>query len=51
MTFEMALKIVRSETPVQTAERLVELYNTIHELGDSAKRLQIIVNELQKTFE
>jgi hypothetical protein len=32
MDKELALKVVKSETPEQTAERIVELYETIAKL-------------------
>ena len=35
MEYELALKVVKSEPPEQTAERIVELYETIRALSKS----------------
>ena len=42
MTYDLALKVVKSETPEQTAERIVELYEVITELIDAA--IEKIIN-------
>ena len=48
MTFKMALEIVLNESYEQTADRIVELYDTIKTLGDYADKLAGDIEEIHK---